>query len=116
LNIAGLYASVEVNLAQDWLYADESPWMLGALGYASYELEVGPRTRLQPVLFGEFVDSNMSYGESEAVRAGAGFNVLWTKHLRIMPQVEFVQPLDPVTPFNRFVARQVYGLWIAVQL
>jgi hypothetical protein len=115
-DIEGLYASVEVNLAQDWLYVDASAWMLGALGYASYDIEVGKRTRLQPVVFGEFVDSNMSYGESEAVRAGAGFNILFTKHLRIMPQGEFVQPLAPVTSFNRFVARQVYGLWIAVQL
>lgn len=115
-DIEGLYASVEVNLAQDWLYADESPWMLGALGYARYDIEVGKQTRLQPVVFGELVDSNMRYGESEAVRAGAGFNILFTKHLRIMPQGEFVQPLAPVTSFNRFVARQVYGLWIAVQL
>jgi hypothetical protein len=114
--IEGLYASVEVNLAQDWLYVDESPWMLGALGYASYDLKVGERTRLQPVIFGEFVDSNMSYAESEAVRAGTGFNILWTKRLRIMPQIEFVQPHEPVTSFNRFVARQVYGLWIALQL
>lgn len=115
-DVEGLYASVEVNLAQDWLYVEESPWILGALGYASYDIQVAKRTRLQPVVFGEFVDSNMSYAESEAVRAGAGFNILWTKHLRIMPQVEFVQPLEPVTSFNRFVARQVYGLWIAVQL
>jgi hypothetical protein len=115
-DIDGFYASVEVNLAQDWLYVDETPWTLGALGYASYEIEVGKQTRLQPVLFGEFVDSNMSYAESEAVRAGAAFNLLWSKHLRIIPQVEFVQPLEPVTSFNRFVSRQVYGLWIAVQL
>lgn len=115
-DIAGLYASVEVNLAQDWLQVDESPWILGALGYASYDVQVGERTYLQPVIFGEFVDSNMSYAESEAVRAGAGLNILWTKHLRIMPQIEFVQPLEPVTSFNRFVSRQVYGLWIALQL
>jgi hypothetical protein len=115
-DIEGLYASVEVNLAQDWLYVDESPWMLGALGYTSYDIEVGEQTRLQPVIFGEFVDSNMSYAESEAVRAGAGFNILWTKYLRVMPQIEFVQPLNPITSFNRFVPRQTYGLWIAVQL
>jgi hypothetical protein len=116
LNLEGVYASVEVNLAQDWLYADSSPWVLGALAYTSYEIEVGKQTRLQPVLFGEYVDSNMSFSESEAVRAGAAFNLLWTKYLRIIPQVEFVKPLAPVTSFNRFVVRQVYGLWIAVQL
>jgi hypothetical protein len=116
LDIEGVYASVEVNLAQDWLYADSSPWILGALAYASYDFEVGKQTRLQPVLFGEYVDSNMSFSESEAIRAGAAFNLLWTKHLRIIPQVEFVKPLEPVTSFNRFVVRQVYGLWMAVQL
>jgi hypothetical protein len=116
LDLEGLYTSVEVDLAQDWLYADGSPWVLGALAYASYAIEVGEQTRLQPVVFGEYVDSNMSYGESEAVRAGAAFNILWTKYLRIIPQVEFVQPLAPVTSFNRFVVRQVYGLWMAVQL
>jgi hypothetical protein len=115
-NVEDFYGSVEVNLAQDWLYAEFSPWILGALGYASYDIEVGKRTRLQPVLFGEYVDSNMTYGESEAIRAGGAFNVLWTKHLRIIPQIEFVKPLPPVTSFNRFVTRQIYGLWIAVQL
>ncbi|MFV8751739.1 porin [Nannocystaceae bacterium ST9] len=115
-DVADFYASVEVDLAQDWLYADSSPWILGALAFASYDIEVGKRTRLQPVLFGEYIDTNLTYGESEAVRAGGAFNVLWTKHLRIIPQIEFVKPLAPVTSFNRFVARQVYGVWIAVQL
>ena len=116
LEIAGLYASVEVDLAQDWLNVDGSPWMLGALGYASYELPVGTRTRLQPVVFGEYIDSNLSYGQSEAFRAGAGFNVLFTKHLRILPQVEFVEPLMPVTSFNRFTSGYTFALWVAVQI
>lgn len=116
VKIKGLYASVETNLAQDWLYAGSSPWALGVLGYADYEFEVGKRTSLQPVLFGEFIDTNLTYGQSEAVRAGAAFNILWTKHLRVVPQVEFVNPLSPITAFNRFVTRQVYGVWISVQL
>jgi hypothetical protein len=112
----GFYGSIEANLAQDWLYVDRSPWMLGALGYAAYEFPVSKNTRLQPVLFGEYIDANLSYAESEAVRAGGSFNVLWTEHLRIIPQIEFVQPLPPVTSFNRFVAGQTYALWVAVQL
>lgn len=115
-DVKDFYASVEANVVQDWSYADTSPWVLGALGYASYDIRVGPRTRLQPVLFGEYVDTNLSFAESEAVRAGATFNVLWTKHLRVIPQVEFIAPLAPVTAFNRFVPRQTYALWIAVQL
>jgi hypothetical protein len=116
IDVKGFYMSVETNLAQDWLYAETSPWMIGALGYASYEFQVGPHTRLQPAVFGEYVDANLSYAQSEAVRTGAAFNVLWTNRLRIIPQVEFVVPLAPVTAFNRFVTRQVYGLWIAVEL
>jgi hypothetical protein len=114
--IAGFYGSVEANLAQDWLYMDFSPWMLGALGYAAYEIEIAKQTRLQPVLFGEYIDANLSYAESEAVRAGGALNLLWGEHLRIMPQIEFIEPLAPVTSFNRFVATQTYALWIAVQL
>jgi hypothetical protein len=116
ITVQRFYMGFETNLAQDWLYAESSPWILGALGYASYDIPVGSRTRLQPVLFGEYIDTNLSYSQSEAARAGGAFNVLWTKRLRIIPQVEFVIPLRPVTAFNRFVARQVYGLWIAVQL
>ncbi|MCA9694911.1 MAG: hypothetical protein KC636_35360 [Myxococcales bacterium] len=114
--VAGLYASVETNLAQDWLFADTSPWMLGALAYATYDFEVAKRTRLQPVVFGEFVDANLSFAQSEAVRAVAGLNVLWTKHLRVMPQVEWVKPLPPVTAFNPFAERWSIGLWVSVQL
>ena len=115
-DMEGLYASVEVDLAQDWRNADGSPWMLGALGYASYELGITERTRLQPVVFAEYVDSNLNYDQSEAIRAGANFNILWTKYLRIMPQVEFIEPLKPVTSFNRFVSGYSCALWIAVQL
>lgn len=116
LDIEGVYASVEVNLAQDWLNAEGSPWMLGTLGYASYEIPIDERTRLQPVVFGEYVDANLSYAESEAIRVGTSFNILWTKHLRIIPQLEMVKPLAPVTSFNRFVTAYSGALWIAVQL
>jgi hypothetical protein len=116
LELAGLYASAEVNLAQDWLNADGSPWMLGALGYASYEIPITQQTRLQPVVFAEYVDSNLSYDQSQAIRAGTSFNILWTKYLRIIPQVEFIEPLKPVTSFNRFVSEYSFALWIAVQL
>lgn len=114
--VKGLYASVEANMAQDWLYADTSPWMVGALGYATYDFKVGDKTRIQPLVLGEFVDTNLSYSESEAVRTVAGLNVLWTKHLRVLPQVQYVLPLAPVTAFNHFVESWVVGVWVSVQL
>lgn len=116
VHLDAIYASVEVDLAQDWRNAEESPWMLSALGYVSYELAITEQFRLQPVVFGEYMDSNLNYGESEAVRAGAAFNLLWSKHLRIMPQVEFIEPLKPVTSFNRFVSEYTFALWVALQL
>ncbi|MCA9682309.1 MAG: hypothetical protein KC457_08950, partial [Myxococcales bacterium] len=56
-----LYASVEVNLAQNWRFADTSPWGVGALAYASYDIEVGKRTTLQPVAFAEYIDTNLTF-------------------------------------------------------
>ncbi|KIG15565.1 hypothetical protein DB30_05439 [Enhygromyxa salina] len=114
--VKGLYAAVEADLAQDWLFADTSPWMLGAVAYATYDFEVGDKTRIQPLVLGEFVDTNLSFSESEAVRAVAGLNVLWTKRLRVMPQVQYVVPLAPVTAFNHFVESWITGLWVQVQL
>jgi hypothetical protein len=116
VRVKGLYASVEADLAQDWTFADTSPWMLGALAYASYDFEVGKRTRLQPVVSGEYVDTNLSFGQSEAVRTVGGLNVLWTKHLRVMPQAQVVVPLAPVTAFNQFNKEWLVGLWVQVQL
>jgi len=116
VTIKGLYASAEANLAQDWRGADDSPWILGALAHASYDLQVGSNVRLQPVVVGEFIDTNLSYAETEAIRAVAGFNVLWKKRLRIMPQASWVIPLPPVTAYNSFVPRRIYGVWLAVQI
>lgn len=111
-----LYLSVEANLAQDWRSVDNSPWMLGSVAYASYDFELGDDFRIQPVVLGEYIDTNLSFAENEAVRAVAGVNVLWKKRLRIMPQAAFVMPIAPVTAFNNFVESQIYGLWVAVQI
>jgi hypothetical protein len=116
VDIAGFYASVEADFAQDWMFADKSPWTLGALAYASYDFELPKRFRLQPVAYGEYIDTNLSYAESEAVRAVGALNLLWTKHLRVMPQVHYTVPLPPVTAFNRFVESWVVGVWVGVQL
>ena len=92
--------------------------MVGALAYLSYDIVVGAkqRTRLQPTLLAEYVDTNLTFAQSEAVRAVAGFNVLWTKHLRVLPQFQYVQPLGLWTSFNRFVRGWVAGVWVSVQL
>ncbi|MCA9707827.1 MAG: hypothetical protein KDK70_18390 [Myxococcales bacterium] len=112
----GLYASVEVDAAQDWTYADFSPWVLGTLGYVSYEWAIARHLRLQPVLGAEFMDANLSFAQSEAWRFVANFNVLWRKYVRVLPQVEIVRPRPPVTDFNRVVASETYGVWVSFQL
>lgn len=113
-----LYASTELNLAQDWLFADTSPWMLSALGYVSYDFVLGKRerTRLQPMVLGEYIDHNLDFALSEAIRGVVGLNVLWTKYLRILPQVQVEWPLSPWTSFNRLTRRWRAGVWVSVQL
>ena len=113
-----LYATTELNLAQDWLFADSSPWMLSALGYVSYDFVLGKRerTRLQPMVLGEYIDHNLDFALSEALRGVVGLNVLWTKYLRILPQVQVEWPLSPWTSFNRLTRRWRAGVWVSVQL
>lgn len=63
-------------------------------GYVSHDLSISKRWALQPLLFGEWVDSNLEYSKSEAIRAVGGLNALWNKNaLRIMPQLELIRPL-----------------------
>jgi hypothetical protein len=66
----------------------------------------------------------MDYLKTEAFRAVFGINLLWSKYVRIMPQVELIRPIDvtsgdwddPITrPVNRWEARETYYLLIALQ-
>ncbi|GEM_PF-2167984 len=112
----GLYASVESNFSQDWLFAETSPWIAAVHAYLTYDFKIAKHLKLQPLLMGEYIDTNLSSSESEAVRAVAGLNLLWTKRLRILPQFQYVTPLAPVTATNHFVKHWVAGVWVSVQL
>ncbi|PRQ05877.1 Phosphate-selective porin O and P [Enhygromyxa salina] len=115
----GFYASVEADLAQDWTFGTDpaiSPWVLGALAYSSYDLELGKNFVLQPAFAFEYLDANLTYEESEAFRALANLNLKWSQYVMVRAQIEYIYPLPPVTAFNPFVETQIYGLWLQVQI
>jgi hypothetical protein len=65
-------------------------------GLATYDVALADDWELQPVVFGEWVDSNLEYSRSEAVRVVVGLNGLWRKdRFRVLPQFELIEPLDP---------------------
>lgn len=112
----GLYISVESNAAQSWLAQSDRPWGVNVLGYISYRFELGEKTGLQPLVFAEWIDHDVARRQSEALRFVGGLNVLYTKHLRVMPQAEIVQPLAEVGPYNPWVAAQTYSLMLHFQM
>jgi hypothetical protein len=63
-------------------------------GYATYRINLPSDWELEPVVFGEWVDTNLEFSRSEVVRVVAGVNALWREELfRVMPQVELIRPL-----------------------
>ncbi len=104
---------------------ERSPFALGVTAYASYTFKVADLLDLQPMVFGEYADSDMDYAKTEAIRAVGGFNFLVGEHLRIMPQVEIIHPLnvsdgvwdDPIVrPVNVWETRQTYYVMLSLQL
>jgi hypothetical protein len=71
---------------------------------------------LQPVVFGEWVDADIRYNESEAVRVVAGLNLLWRKYLRVLPQVELVRPVSPVGAGTPWVESETYYIMLSVHM
>lgn len=85
-------------------------------GYATYDVAVGDSFSLQPVLSMEWVDSDLEFSRSEAIRAVIGLNGLWQGHtFRVMPQVELVRPLDPAQA-TAWVERDTFYVMFSGQL
>lgn len=92
------------------------PFALGLNGYATYDFDLGRRVVLQPVLAGEWVDTDLDLGEDETARGLGGLNVLlFDGAYRIMPQVEIVRPLGQVSARSQ-VKRETYYLMLSVEL
>lgn len=63
-------------------------------GYATYRVPLLGAWQLEPMLFGEWVDTNLEFSRSEVTRFVGGINALFHEELfRLMPQVELIRPL-----------------------
>jgi len=113
----GFFVSAEAIAGQDHQLADHSdPFAVGVLGYASYDVDLPKKLVLQPVVLGEWVDADTRYTQSEAVRVVAGLNLLWSKYLRILPQVELIRPVSPVGEGTPWVESETYYIMLSVHM
>lgn len=93
-----------------------TPYALGVNGYATYEIGLGLRAALQPVIVGEWADTDLELSRDETVRAVAGLNLLlFDGAYRVMPQVELVRPLGEVGARSQ-VKRETYTLMLSAVL
>lgn len=69
------------------------PLAAAVVGYFSLTAPVGTDVALQPVVFGEWVDRDIDYAESESLRGVLGVNLLSrNRALRLMAQVAVRRP------------------------
>ncbi len=115
LRVAGLYVLLDALIAEDLRFANRPQAGVFA-GYATYDVTLTDVWALQPVLFGEWADSDLEFSRSEAVRFIAGLNALWRDStLRVMPQVEFVRPLQ-VAANTLWVKNETFYVMLAGQI
>ncbi len=114
----GLYVLADAIFAQNYLDPEKKrPWATGLVAFASYDFALPRRFVLQPTFLAEWADGNLSYAQSEALRLIGGLNVLWTKHLRVLPQVELVRPLGRVSPQSPWLTQsETYYIMLSVQM
>lgn len=92
------------------------PFALGLNGYATYDIPLGMRAALQPMLAGEWADTDLDLGEDETVRGVGGLNLLlFDGAYRVMPQVEIVRPLGEVSARSQ-VKRETYYILLTAEL
>jgi hypothetical protein len=93
-----------------------TPFAFGLNGYATYDIALGNRAALQPVVAGEWVDTDLDIGEDETARGLGGLNLLlFDGAYRILPQVEIVRPLGDVGPRSQ-VKRETYSIVLTAEL
>lgn len=95
--------------------ADRRPWAFVALGYATYDWRLTSEAVLQPVVAGEWVDTDLDLAEDEALRVLIGVNLLWLSRLRIMPRIELVRPLGQVGA-RSYVSSETYALVLSLAI
>jgi hypothetical protein len=87
-----------------------TPLAYGLIAFGTYDVALTSRWVLQPVLVGEWLDTDSEYSHDEAVRGVVGVNVIWDEHVRIMPQLEVIQPLGGPTPRSEVPTQTAYVL------
>jgi hypothetical protein len=121
LRVGGLRLVLESMLAQNPRpptpppVMGRTPFAYVVTGYAAYDIRPAPWIALQPVVAGEWVDTDGEVKGDEAVRGVLGFNFLfWEDRLHVMPQVEVVRPLGEVGPRSE-VKRETYYLLLSTE-
>lgn len=86
LRVAGLEWQLEGMMA-------DLPWRnsigYGATTMVTYTQPLTKHLDLQPVVFGEYADSNKDYQKNESIRLQGGVNLVIRDRFRVMPQVRY---------------------------
>ncbi|MCX4245307.1 porin [Paraliomyxa miuraensis] len=109
----GLYVLGDLVMGQDYLIPGE-PFMLGLVGYASYDVDLPKKLILQPVALAEWVDSNIEVSQNDAIRSVLGVNLIWRKRFRVMPQVELIRPRGVID--NPWTDQETYYVMLSLDL
>jgi len=113
LNVGGLRVALDAIIAALSTQETEeqpAPTAYGVVAYATYQIPLGGDFALEPVLLGEYSESDAEYAGTEAVRVVAGCNLRVADHLRVMPQIEIVRPLGTAVAASPFRSSETYYL------
>jgi hypothetical protein len=110
-----LYALATAQLAQ-LPFETGTPSSFAFIGMASYDIPITTEFALQPAGFFEYADAHGEYLQTEAIRIVAGLNGVFFDQLRVMPQVELVNPLGTVSEYNPWVAKTAYYLLFSLKV
>jgi hypothetical protein len=117
LRAAGLRVVLESTFAQNPRppsppsQEGRTPFAAYALAYATYDIPLTQVLVLQPVVVGEWSDTDLDLSEDETVRAVLGVNlVAWQGLFRVLPQVELIRPLGDVTVRSQLETTTFYLL------
>jgi hypothetical protein len=88
-----------------------TPFAAYALAYATYDIALTDALVLQPVVVGEWADTDLDVSEDETLRAVLGVNlVAWQGLFRVLPQVELIRPLGDVSVRSQLETTTLYLL------
>lgn len=95
--------------------ADRTPWAFTVVGYMAYAFDLGGDFDLQPVLVGDYADTDTEVSEDETLRVIAGINLRYRKSVRVMPQLAIIQPIGQRSARSQ-LAEELYQVVLSVEL